>query len=346
MSAAKPRRAAPRIGTAEWVLAGLLAVLWAVFACSAPQFRDPQNLLSMTREFAEPGIVALMMTFVIITGGIDLSVGSVLALSAVSLGLFWQHGVPIGLASLLAVGVGALAGCANGALVVWLRIPPLIATLGTMAAYRGIAMGLTKGQSISNFPQSFQMLGGGKYPLPFGLEMPGQLVWLLLLALAAGVFLGRTRYGRYLYAIGMRESSAVYGAVPVGGMKLLVYALTGAASGLAGAVAASHYGTAKPDLGMGCEMDAIAACVLGGVAIVGGRGSITGTLLGLWIVGSLRRGLVYLGMDAQSLSIVIGIVLVLAVFGHQVLAPWWGNLLHQRRTARPQAARAEGEGSS
>lgn len=344
MSAAKGARRPRRLGTAELVLAGLLAAVWIIFIATTTQFRDPQGLLSMTREFAEPGIVALAMTFVIITGGIDLSVGSILALSSVTLGILWERGVPIGAATALAVLAGALAGCANGGLVVGLRIPPLIATLGTMAAYRGIAMGLTNGKAVSSFPPSFQMLGGGFYPLPGGLQVPSQLVWLLLLALAAGVFLGRTRYGRYLYAIGMRETSAEYAAVPVGGMKLLVYTLSGAAAGFAGAVAASHYQTAKPDLGMGLELDAIAACVLGGVAIVGGRGSIIGTLLGLWIVGSLRRGLVYVGMDAQSLSIVIGVILALAVFGHQVMAPWWGNLLHQRRTAEPSAARAEGEG--
>lgn len=222
-------------------------------------------------------------------------------------------------------------------------MPPLIATLGTMAAYRGIAMGLTSGKAVSGFPQAFDMLGDGWYTVGRYL-IPSQLVWLLLLALLAGVFLARTRYGRFLYAIGMRESSAEYAAVPVAGMKLLVYALAGTAAGLAGGVAASHYHTAKPDLGMGLELDAITACVLGGVAIVGGRGSIVGAVLGLWIVGALRRGLAFVGLDQQSLSIIIGAILALAVFGHQVLAPWWGNLLHQRRTAEPRTARAEGEG--
>jgi rhamnose transport system permease protein len=330
----------------EWVLFGMLVALWAVLAWRAPQFREPQGLLSMTREFAEAGIVALPMTFIIITGGIDLSVGAILALSAVSLGLFWQAGVPIGLATLLAVAVGGVAGAANGGLIVGLRIPPLIATLGTMAAFRGIAMGASDGKAVSDFPPQLGMLGDGHYALPFGLDLPSQLVWLLLLAAASAVFLGRTRYGRYLYAIGMKETSAVYAAVPVAGMKILIYTLAGLLAGFAGAVATSHYQTAKADLGMGLELDAITACVLGGVSIYGGRGSILGTLFGLWIVGSLRRGLVYVGMDAQSVSIVIGSVLVLAVFGHQVLAPWVGNLLAKRHTAGAQTPRVEGEGSS
>lgn len=325
-----PREARKAGGSAEPLLAGLLLAVWAILAAIAPQFREPQGLLSMTREFAEAGLVALPMTFVIITGGIDLSVGSILGLSAISLGMLHQAGVPIGLATLGAVTVGGLAGLANGGLIVGLRIPPLIVTLGTMAAFRGIAMGISNGQSVSDFPPGFAMLGDGHYPLPFGLAMPSQLVWLLLLAAVAWVFLARTRYGRYTYAIGMREGAAQYAGLPVAGTKLWIYTLSGLLAGFAGAVATSHYQTAKPDLGMGLELDAITACVLGGVSIYGGSGGIVGTMLGLWIVGSLRRGLVYAGMDAQSVSIVVGAVLILAVCARQLIAP----AIAARRSAR------------
>ncbi len=316
----------------EPVLAVLLLAVWVTFAILRKEFRGVDNYFSMTSVFAEVGIVSLAMTLIIITGGIDLSVGSIVALSSVVLGLAWQRlGLGIWAAVGLAVVVGGLAGLLNGLLVVGVRIPPLIATLGTMAAYRGLAMGITGGESVKGFPHQFLMLGAGRYDLPGGVEMPGQLPLLILLAVAAAILLGRTRWGRYLYAIGLNESGARYAAVPVDGMKLFAYTLSGVLCGLAGAILTSRVSTAKPDLAQYFELDVITACVLGGVSIAGGRGTVLGSILGLFILGSIRRGLLFVGVGEEEQTLAIGLLLIAAVFGHQVLVPWIGNLVARKR---------------
>jgi len=322
----------------EPVLAAILVLLWVGFAIAIPKFREGQNYLEMTKYLVEIGIVGLAMTYVIITGGIDLSVGSVVGLSAVCLGLSWQDlGIGIWAAVLVAVVAGAAAGLLNGGLVVALRIPPLIATLGTMAALRGVALGITHGRSVTGFPQRFEALGRGFYSIA-GLEIPAQFALLLLLAILSGVLLARTRFGRYVYAIGLNEPGARYAGLPVDMSKLLIYSACGAAAGLAGAIAVSRFQTAKPDLGISFELDVITACVVGGVSIYGGRGTILGTMLGLFFVGSLRRGLTFLDVKGEVQDIVVGAVLVLAVFVHQVLVPALLNLLEQRRTAKEGAS--------
>lgn len=317
----------------EPVLAAIVIALCASFAIFIPNYRDPQNYLDLTKYLVEIGIVGLVMTYVIITGGIDLSVGSVLALSAVCLGLAWQGlGISIWAAAVLAVLTGTLAGLLNGGLIVGLHIPPLIATLGTMAALRGVALGVTRGRSTAGFPETFEALGRGFYAVG-GLQVPAQFVLLLVLAVFAGVVLGRTRFGRYVYAIGLSEPGARYAGLPVDLSKLLIYTACGTAAGLAGAIAASRFQTAKPDLGISFELDVITACVVGGVSIYGGRGTILGTMLGLFFVGIVRRGLTFRDVKGEVQDIVVGAVLILAVFVHQVLVPALLNLLEQRRTA-------------
>ena len=327
-----------RAPSPEPVLAAILVLLWVGFAIAIPNFRDPQNYLDLTKYLVEIGIVGLAMTYVIITGGIDLSVGSVVGLSAVCLGLSWQElSLSVWAAVLVAILAGAAAGLANGGFIVGLRIPPLIATLGTMAALRGVALGVTQGRSVAGFPEGFAALGRGFYSVA-GLDIPAQFALLLLLAVLAGVVLARTRFGRYVYAIGLNEPGARYAALPVDMSKLLIYTACGAAAGLAGAIATSRFQTAKPDLGISFELDVITACVVGGVSIYGGRGTILGTMLGLFFVGSLRRGLTFLEVKGEVQDIVVGAVLVLAVFVHQVLVPAVMNLLEQRRTAKEGAS--------
>lgn len=324
-----PARAA-RPPAPEPVLVALLALLWAGMSVGSEAFRQPQNLLDMTRYFTEVGLASLAMTLVIISGGIDLSVGSVLALSAVVLGLAWSSGLPIWVAVAGAVAAGAFCGAFNGTIAVAFRVPPLIVTLATMAIYRGLAMGLSRGEAVANYPPEFGALGRGYYAMPFGLQVPGQLVLLAVLALVVGVVLARTRLGRYLYAIGLNEQAARYAAVPVAGCKLSIYTLSGALSGLAAAVLVSRVSTAKADLGTLFELDVITACVLGGTSIFGGRGSIIGTMLGLFIAGSLRRGLDLRGVTSYHQSVVIGLVLIGAVLCYQVIVPAAQNLLTRR----------------
>lgn len=324
-----------RFATPEPILALLLMLLLAGLSLASPNFRQPSNYLGMTRFFVEIGLIALPMTFVIITGGMDLSVGSLVALAAVTLGIAWRDWhLSIWTATALGVLVASVGGLINGALIVGFRIPPLIVTLATMAAYRGVAVGISRGDSIGGFPAGFRVLGRGFYYLPYGIEVPGQLIYLVVLAVVFWVLLSRTVTGRQVYAIGLNEAAARYAGIPVDWVKLVIYTLSGAMAGLAGAVLASRVSTATPDLGLLFELDAITACVLGGVSISGGRGTILGSMLGLCIVGSLKRGLFFLGVQARDQSIIIGIVLILAVFVHQVLVPavrnWRLRLSHSK----------------
>jgi len=330
------RSDARRPAAPELVLAVLLVLVLALMSRASESFSRPQNLLDMTRHFAEPGLIALAMTMVIITGGIDLSVGSTVALSAVCLGHAsdeWSLGVWAAVG--VAIAAGCICGLFNGAMVAFFRVPPLIVTLATLAVYRGLALGISRGEPAGDFDKSFQMLGKGYYPLPWGLEMPGQLLLLIILAVVAGVFLARTRYGRYLYAIGLNESAARYAGLPVTGMKLLVYTLSGTLAGLAASVYVSRMWSATENAGKGLELEVIAACVLGGVSIYGGRGSILGAVLGLAILGSLRWGLeLNSTIEAESIDILLGLALILAVFAHQVLAPALQKALPGRRSER------------
>ena len=305
----------------EPVLLGVLVLVWVLFSIKSPVFRTGQNCFDIVTLIAEPGLVALAMTLVIITGGIDLSVGSIVALSAVTLGFSWQS-QHLSIWAAVAAGIlaGTLSGVLNGGLIVYFRIPPLIVTLATMAIFRGIAMGTSHGLAVSKFDPAFDTLGQGCYTVG-GLRIPFQAVVLAAAALVAFVFLSKTRWGRYLYAIGMNETASRYAALPVDRVKLCIYAVSGFMAGLASAVFVSRVATAKADAGLYMELDAITACVLGGVSIYGGRGSIPGTMLGLLIVGSLRRGLDLSRVVASTQSIYIGGVLILAVFAHQVFVP-------------------------
>lgn len=323
--------------SAERVLLVLFLAVVGTMCAVSPYFRIAQNLLETMRYLVEPGIVALAMTLVIITGGIDLSVGAIVGLSAVLLGMAWKSwGLPVGAAVGVAIGAGALCGLINGVMVVAFRIPPLIVTLATMAVFRGLATGLCHGTPVSGFPESLRPLGQGYYAIGGGLRLPAQTLILVGLAVAAWVFLSRTRHGRCIYAIGLNETAARYAALPVDRVKIAVYTLSGCLAGLASSVLVSRVATAKPDAGLGFELDVIAACVVGGVAISGGRGTIPGALLGLGIVGSLRRGLELTpSVRGPDIGIIIGLALVLAVFAHQVLAPALANTLARRRTLRP-----------
>lgn len=323
--------------SAERVLLVLFVAVVGTMCAVSPYFRVPQNLLETTRYLVEPGIVALAMTLVIITGGIDLSVGSVVGLSAVFLGMAWKSwGLPVGAAVGVAIAAGAVCGLINGVMVVAFRIPPLIVTLATMAVFRGLATGLSHGTPVSGFPESLRPLGQGYYAIGLGLQLPGQAPILAVLAVLAWVFLSHTRHGRCIYAIGLNETAARYAALPVDRVKIAVYTLSGCLAGLASSVLVSRVATAKPDAGLGFELDVITACVAGGVSITGGRGTVPGAMLGLGIVGCLRRGLELTpSVTSPDVAVIIGLVLVLAVFAHQVLAPLLANRMARGREPRP-----------
>lgn len=297
----------------ELALAAILVVVLVAMAFLSEEFLTARNLLEMTRFIVEIGLLALPMTLIIITKGIDLSVGANLALSAVAFGLSWQAGVPLVPAALIGVLTGTVGGLLNGVTSAYVGVPPLVVTLATFGAYRGIALGLSQGRGVSGFPDWFYVLGQGSIgPVP---------VQLIVFALAAVVFLvvlHRTPFGRAVYAIGHNERAAQHAGIPVRRLLLSLYTLSGTLAGLAAIVYVSRVGTAKGNAGANYELEAITAVVLGGTSIAGGTGSIPGTLLGLAIIISLRFGMILGGVDANIRSLVLGLALIVAVLVYQL----------------------------
>jgi rhamnose transport system permease protein len=290
----------------ETLLAAILIAALAILGVLNDRFLTVDNLLNQGRLMTEVGIIALPMTFIIITGGIDLSVGSIVGLCAIMLGYSWKtFGFPLPLAIAFSVGVGALAGFVNGLLITRVRVPPLIMTIATLALYRGIAEGVSQAHSVRNYPEWFFFTGQGEL---FG--VPAQL-WILLVGiLVAGIVLGRTTFGRSLYAIGNNETAARFSGLPVDRIKLLIYTLSGLAAGVSAWVLVSRVTTTRSDMGIGYELDVIAAVVLGGTSIFGGSGTIWGTVVGLVMIQLLKDGLALTGVKGDATIVVIGTVLI------------------------------------
>jgi rhamnose transport system permease protein len=328
---------------AELPVAVLLVVTMTAMAAISPRFSRPDNLLEMSRFFVETGLIVLAMTPIIITGGIDLSVGSLMGLCVVAMGMGWRH-LHLGPMPDLLMGlcVGALAGLLNGALVAYVRIPPLIVTLATMALFRGIALGLGAQAPVSDFPASYYDLGQAYYTVLGVLQVPQQLPIFLVLMVVAWVALHRTAVGRTVYAIGHNERATWFAGVPVARVKLALYVLSGIMSGLAGAIFLSRVATAKADAGTMMELDAITVCVLGGVSIAGGRGSIPGAVLALLVVSTLVRGLTLARVAFEDQKIILGAVL-LAAAGAQVLASARLSGRRRRELAVTHTAPREGQ---
>jgi ribose transport system permease protein len=288
-------------------LAGLLllcAGLWA----ATPHFLTVSNLVNVVEQSAIIGIVAVGMTFVIITGGIDLSVGSLVALSGIVLGMLLHAGAPVAVAVAAAVLAGGACGVVNGALVTMGRLPPFIATLGMMSIARGAALILADGRPISGFPPALRAVATGE---PLGIPAP---VLLMLAAYAAAHFvLARTTLGRYTYAIGGNEEAALLSGVNVRAVKTAAYAISGALSAVTAVLLVARLDSAQPIAGIMYELDAIAAVVIGGASLLGGAGTVVGTLIGALIMAVLRNGLNLLGVSSYVQQVAIGSVIVGAV---------------------------------
>ena len=300
----------------EWVLLVLLAAEIAIFSATGRNFLTVTNAFELVRSGCEVGLLALGMTLVIITGGIDLSVGSMMGLAAISLG--WMNnvaGLPILVAIALALLIGAAGGLVNGTLIARLGVPPLIVTLGTYSLFRGLAEGLTKGIiNYSSFSDAFKSLGNG-YALGY---VPRQLPLFALVAAAIWLLLHRGIFGRQLYALGCSKEGALHAGVPVGRRLIQTYLLSGLLAALAAVVYAARLGQAKADAGTGFELMAITAVVLGGTSIDGGRGTILGTLLGLAAIVMLENGLRLAGAQAEASQVMIGVLLLIAILGHRL----------------------------
>lgn len=295
----------------EWVLLIVLLVEIALFSVIGNNFLTTGNGFEVSRLAVEIGLLALVMTPIIITGGIDLSVGSMMGLSAVVLGVLWRDaGLPMPLAIILTLVVGVLGGTLNALIITKLRFPPLIVTLGTFSLFRGIAEGLTRGiENYSGFSQDFLFLGQGYL---FDI-IPAQL--FIFIAAAFGIYwmLQRTAYGRSLYAIGFSQEGARHAGIKVRRSLNIVYILSGLLSSLAAVIYVAHLGQAKSDAGTGYELMAITAVVLGGASIFGGRGTVLGTILGLFAIVILQNGLRLSGQPAEFAGILTGVLLVATI---------------------------------
>jgi ribose transport system permease protein len=306
---------ASRLSTARQfgTILGLIVlslVLWAL----TPHFLTVPNLLNIAQQTSINAIVAVGMTFVIISGGIDLSVGSIVAMSGVVLGVALQAGQPLPLALAAAVGVGAACGLVNGAIVSWGGLPPFIVTLGMMSIARGAALLFTEGRPVSGFDPGFRSLATGHVGL-----VPSPIVVTIVVYLIAHLVLTRTTFGRYVYAIGGNEEATRLSGVAVRRHKTMIYAVSGLMSAIAAVILTARLNSAQPIAGMMYELDAIAATVIGGTSLMGGEGTLQGTLVGALIMGVLRNGLNLLGVSSFLQQIVIGAVIIGAVLVDTVL---------------------------
>jgi rhamnose transport system permease protein len=273
------------------------------------------------------------MTLIIATGGIDLSVGSILGMCSIVLGLLFRDaGWPIVFACFAAVVTGFLAGVFNGGVSSYLKIPPLVVTLATMALYSGIALALSQARPIGNFPALFQWLGQGDFfQVTLGekgdVSFPVPLLALLAVSLAGWFIMRRSWVGRYAECIGENEVAARFAAIEVHRLKWALYAITGAVCGIASIFYTSLYATARPEAGRGMELEAIACVVVGGTRISGGRGTVIGTILGLLIIGVLRYGLEMAGIPSQRLIIFVGVLLIVTAVLNEWLSGKGGRQL-------------------
>jgi ribose transport system permease protein len=284
-------------------------VLCAFFAVNSPYFLTYENALAIGDQIATLGVIAAGATLVIISGGIDLSVGAVVALAATVMGVFYQYqGIPLPIAIVCGLLAGIVVGLINGLVVTRGRIAPFIATLGTMTAARGVANMMTNGVQISNYPRWFDELATKRY---FGLS--ACTAALILVFIAAGIYLSRRPGGRQVYAVGGNETVARLAGVNVDLVKLKAYVLTGFLSALGGIILASRLDSATPSLGLGIELQVIAAVVIGGASLSGGVGWMGGTVLGVLIIGILSNGLNIMGVSQFMQQVIIGIVIVGAV---------------------------------
>ncbi|HEX2342815.1 MAG TPA: ABC transporter permease [Vicinamibacterales bacterium] len=299
------------LGRHERVLAGCLAIEIGLFAALGSNFFSIENAAEIARASAEVSLLALALTPVILTGGIDLSLGSLLGLSAVVLGMTWREaGWPIWLAAGAAIGAGAAGGGLNALLVSRLGIPPLIVTLGTYSLFRGLAEGATAGiRNYSNFPEPFLFLGQGALGV-----VPVQLLVVALAAIGAWLLVHRMTLGRTLRAIGYSAEGARFAGIPVGRRLAAVYILSGVSAGIASLLYAARLGQAKADAGTGFELMAITAVVLGGTSIFGGRGSVVGTVLGLATLAVLQNGLRLADLPAELAGVVTAVLLLTALW--------------------------------
>ncbi|MBU5210452.1 ABC transporter permease subunit [Heyndrickxia oleronia] len=285
-------------------------ILVVIVSILNPSFLQPLNILNLLRQVAINALIAYGMTFVILTGGIDLSVGSILALSSALMAGMMVSGLDPILAIIIGCLLGGVMGMVNGLLITKGKMAPFIATLATMTVFRGLTLVYTEGNPITGLSDSrlFQLFGRGYF-----LGIPVPAITMIIAFIILYIILQKTPFGRKTYAIGGNEKAALISGIKVPRVKIMIYSLAGLLSALAGAILISRLDSAQPTAGTSYELDAIAAVVLGGTSLSGGRGKIFGTLIGALIIGTLNNGLNLLGVSSFYQMVVKGIVILIAV---------------------------------
>jgi rhamnose transport system permease protein len=306
------------------VVAIIAVGIWSVTL--SPFFFTRANLLDLVTPYVYIGLMAFGLAFVVITGEIDISVASILAASIVCFAQIFAAGVNVWVAALIGLAIAAGLGLVNGLLVSLLNLPSLAVTLGTMAAYSGLAFVVLSGEGVATFPTGFTNLGGGYLA---NNELPVALLVMLGFVLVLGVILHGTRFGRYLFAIGSNREAALLSGIPVARVRVTVFVISGLMSGIAGLVYVGYFGSARADAAQPALLDVVTAVVLGGVGIFGGTGSMLGVLLALVLVAEVRNGMQLANLSGQLQNIVIGVLLLVAIVA--------GNLIAAARTGNRPA---------
>jgi ribose transport system permease protein len=287
-----------------------LLVVCIGLAFLSPDFLTVGNVLDVTRQVSINAVISFGMTLTILLGGIDLSVGSILAVASVLTAILMKAGWDAPLATLVGIIAGALMGAVNGVVIAKGKVAPFIATLGLMTLLRGVALVLSKGSPISGFSSYFFALQGGGYVAHL---VPIPVMWMLAMFVLFWFVLTRTVFGRHVYATGGNEEAAKLSGVKTDGVQIVVYTISGAMAALAGVILTSRLDSAQPTAGAGYELDAITAVVLGGTSLSGGRGWIFGTLVGALLIGVLNNGLNLLGVSSFYQQVIKGSVILVAV---------------------------------
>lgn len=285
-----------------------LVIIVAFFATLVPGFLSERNLINILQQSSINACLALGMTLVIISGGIDLSVGPTAAISAVMTATLLVSGIPVPLAILAGLGVGVVCGFINGVLVAYVGLQPFIVTLGTLSTYRAVALIYTGGNPVLGIPAGFRSLFNGTIA---GIPIP--VVIVAVVAVITWVLLKKTPIGEYLLAVGGNEEAAYVAGVPIARTKITAYVISGALAALASLILIGRLGAAEPILGNLWELDAIAAAAIGGASLMGGKGSVVGTILGAIILGTMRNGLTLMNVQAFYQLLATGLIILVAM---------------------------------
>jgi rhamnose transport system permease protein len=307
-----------------------VVVVWIVASATVPYFGSTTTLGFLLLDAAPILMIALPMTFVIITGEIDLSVASILGLSSVMLGVLTKGGMPIVPAMIICLIVGVIAGAINGFLITVVGLPSLAVTIGTLALFRGIAVGLLGTTAITTFPPFWQNLAQARFGAT---GIPVVMVLVIVLIAIFAIVLHFTPFGRGLFALGLSKDTAAFSGVKVNRAKFIAFMLTGLISALAGIYWTLRYGSARGDNAMGLELSVIAAVLLGGVSIFGGKGALHGVIAGVLLIGVLQSALRLANVSSDAINIITGALLIISVLSPRILA-WFKRLLPAKSVQR------------